>query len=63
MLSVGRLADAEPRRDFGLRQPEILARVRRNKGPIVKYPARELLGLADADLDRIADIVLDYLSR
>ncbi|RSB73174.1 phage virion morphogenesis protein [Burkholderia multivorans] len=37
-------------------------RVQRN-GPIVQYPARELLGLADADVERIADIVLDFLAR
>ncbi|VWD35866.1 phage virion morphogenesis protein [Burkholderia contaminans] len=37
-------------------------RVERN-GPIVQYPVRELLGLADMDVDRIADIVLDFLSR
>ncbi|WP_175908419.1 MULTISPECIES: phage virion morphogenesis protein [Burkholderia] len=37
-------------------------RVERN-GPIVQYPARELLGLADADVDRIADVVLDFLAR
>ncbi|MBY4672442.1 hypothetical protein FEP95_02029 [Burkholderia multivorans] len=37
-------------------------RVQRN-GPIVQYPARELLGLADADVARIADIVLDFLAR
>ncbi|MBY8609937.1 phage virion morphogenesis protein [Burkholderia lata] len=37
-------------------------RVERN-GPTVQYPVRELLGLADADVDRIADIVLDFLSR
>jgi phage virion morphogenesis protein len=36
-------------------------RVERN-GPIVQYPARELLGLADADVDRIADVVLMHLS-
>ncbi|WP_269503723.1 phage virion morphogenesis protein [Burkholderia sp. IMCC1007] len=38
-------------------------RVERNRGPVVKYPARELLGLADSDIDRIADHVLDFLSR
>lgn len=37
-------------------------RVERN-GPVVQYPARELLGLADADVARIADVVLDFLSR
>ncbi|QRM24281.1 phage virion morphogenesis protein [Burkholderia pseudomallei] len=37
-------------------------RVQRD-GPIVQYPARELLGLADADVERIADVVLDFLSR
>ncbi|KVP62552.1 virion morphogenesis protein [Burkholderia ubonensis] len=37
-------------------------RVERN-GPVVQYPARELLGLADADVDRIADVVLDFLSQ
>ncbi|HDR9511833.1 phage virion morphogenesis protein [Burkholderia cepacia] len=37
-------------------------RVERN-GPIVQYPVRELLGLADPDVDRIADIVLDFLSQ
>ncbi|MBJ9626057.1 phage virion morphogenesis protein [Burkholderia multivorans] len=37
-------------------------RVQRD-GPIVQYPARELLGLADADVERIAEIVLDFLSR
>lgn len=29
-------------------------------GPIAQYPARELLGLADADIMRIADVVLDF---
>ncbi|WP_175742713.1 phage virion morphogenesis protein [Burkholderia ambifaria] len=38
-------------------------RVERNRGPVVQYPVRELLGLADTDVDRIADIVLDHLSR
>ncbi|MCR4465845.1 phage virion morphogenesis protein [Burkholderia sp. SCN-KJ] len=38
-------------------------RVERNRGPVVKYPARELLGLADADIHRIADVVLEFLSR
>ncbi|KVP22406.1 phage virion morphogenesis protein [Burkholderia ubonensis] len=37
-------------------------RVERN-GPVVQYPARELLGLADSDIDRIADVVLDFLSQ
>ncbi|VWB61417.1 phage virion morphogenesis protein [Burkholderia pseudomultivorans] len=37
-------------------------RVQRD-GPIVQYPARELLGLADADVARITDVVLDFLSR
>ncbi|HDR9512014.1 phage virion morphogenesis protein [Burkholderia cepacia] len=37
-------------------------RVERN-GPVVPYPARELLGLADADIDRIADVVFDHMSR
>ncbi|KIP19498.1 virion morphogenesis protein [Burkholderia ubonensis] len=37
-------------------------RVERN-GPVVQYPARELLGLADPDIDRIADVVLDFLSQ
>ncbi|CAB5285241.1 phage virion morphogenesis protein [Burkholderia multivorans] len=37
-------------------------RVQRD-GPIVQYPARELLGLADADVERIADVVLDFLSQ
>lgn len=37
-------------------------RVERN-GPVVQYPVRELLGLADTDVDRIADLVLDYLER
>jgi phage virion morphogenesis protein len=36
-------------------------RVRRN-GPIVIYPARELLGLADDDVDLISDLILDHLS-
>lgn len=38
-------------------------RVRRNNGPTVKYAARELLGLADPDVDRIADDILDFLAR
>jgi phage virion morphogenesis protein len=37
-------------------------RVQRD-GPIVQYPARELLGLADVDVDRIAEIVLVSLSQ
>ncbi|ACA89376.1 MULTISPECIES: phage virion morphogenesis protein [Burkholderia cepacia complex] len=37
-------------------------RVERN-GPVVQYPARELLGLADADVDRITDVALDFLAR
>ncbi|MBN3816812.1 phage virion morphogenesis protein [Paraburkholderia sp. Se-20369] len=37
-------------------------RVERN-GPVVQYPARELIGLADPDIDRIADHVLDFLTR
>ncbi|WP_175977958.1 phage virion morphogenesis protein [Burkholderia sp. BCC1047] len=37
-------------------------RVERN-GPVVQYPARELLGLADADVATIADLILDHLSR
>ena len=37
-------------------------RVQRD-GPIVQYPARELLGFADAHVDRIADVVLDFLAR
>ncbi|MFA8392081.1 phage virion morphogenesis protein [Burkholderia ubonensis] len=37
-------------------------RVERN-GPVVQYPVRELLGLADPDIDRIADVVLDFLSQ
>lgn len=37
-------------------------RVQRN-GPIVKYPARELLGLADGDVAAISDLILDHLSR
>ncbi|NTY35635.1 phage virion morphogenesis protein [Burkholderia diffusa] len=37
-------------------------RVERN-GPIVQYPVRELLGLADADIDRIAEHVLAFLAR
>ncbi|MCA8372550.1 phage virion morphogenesis protein [Burkholderia multivorans] len=37
-------------------------RVQRD-GPIVQYPARELLGLADADVERITDVVLDFLAR
>lgn len=37
-------------------------RVERN-GPVVQYPARELLGLADADVDRIADFILNHLTR
>ncbi|RQQ73134.1 phage virion morphogenesis protein [Burkholderia stagnalis] len=37
-------------------------RVERN-GPVVQYPARELLGLADPDIDRIADVVLAFLSQ
>ncbi|MDN8051126.1 phage virion morphogenesis protein [Burkholderia multivorans] len=37
-------------------------RVQRD-GPIVQYPARELLGLADVDVDRIAEIVLESLSQ
>lgn len=53
------------------RQVERIARVHQDglrdrverDGPVVQYPARELLGLADADVDRIADVVLDFLSR
>lgn len=53
------------------RQVERIARVHQEglrdrverDGPVVQYPARELLGLADADVDRIADVVLDFLSR
>lgn len=53
------------------RQVERMARVHQeglrdrveSNGPVVQYPARELLGLADADVDRIADVVLDHLSR
>ncbi|MCO1362275.1 phage virion morphogenesis protein [Burkholderia multivorans] len=37
-------------------------RVQRD-GPIVQYPVRELLGLTDADVERIADVVLDFLAR
>ncbi|UVS99057.1 phage virion morphogenesis protein [Burkholderia glumae] len=37
-------------------------RVERN-GPIVQYPARELLGLADADVAAISDLILDHLAR
>ncbi|KWI64088.1 virion morphogenesis protein [Burkholderia stagnalis] len=37
-------------------------RVERN-GPVVQYPARELIGLADPDIDRIADAVLDFVSQ
>lgn len=37
-------------------------RVQRD-GPIVQYPVRELLGLADVDVDRIAEIVLESLSQ
>ncbi|UEP28265.1 phage virion morphogenesis protein [Burkholderia sp. B21-007] len=36
-------------------------RVERN-GPIVQYPVRELLGLADTDVEQIADVVLNFLS-
>ncbi|KVC76341.1 phage virion morphogenesis protein [Burkholderia ubonensis] len=37
-------------------------RVERN-GPVVQYPARELLGLADADVDSIEQIILDHLAN
>ncbi|UVS89114.1 phage virion morphogenesis protein [Burkholderia glumae] len=37
-------------------------RVERN-GPVVQYPARELLGLADEDIDGIAEHVLAFLAR
>ncbi|HDR9158472.1 TPA: phage virion morphogenesis protein [Burkholderia vietnamiensis] len=37
-------------------------RVERN-GPIVQYPVRELLGMADADITAISELILDYLSR
>lgn len=37
-------------------------RVERN-GPVVQYPVRELLGLADADVAVISDLILDHLSR
>ncbi|RBJ76907.1 phage virion morphogenesis protein [Pseudomonas sp. MWU12-2534b] len=37
-------------------------RVERN-GPVVQYPVRVLLGQADADIDRIANVVLDFLAR
>ncbi|MDY7792161.1 phage virion morphogenesis protein [Burkholderia ubonensis] len=37
-------------------------RVERN-GPIVQYPARELLGLADADIDAIEQAILDHLAN
>ncbi|KVU67082.1 phage virion morphogenesis protein [Burkholderia ubonensis] len=37
-------------------------RVERN-GPVVQYPARELLGLADADVAAISDLILDHLAR
>ncbi|EDT38600.1 phage virion morphogenesis protein [Burkholderia ambifaria] len=53
------------------RQVERMARVHpeglrdrvEHNGPVVQYPARALLGLADADVGRIADVVLDFLSR
>ncbi|WGS47095.1 phage virion morphogenesis protein [Burkholderia sp. JSH-S8] len=53
------------------RQVERIARVHQEGlrdrvergGPVVQYPARELLGLADADIDLIADVVLGFLSR
>ncbi|MDN7645446.1 phage virion morphogenesis protein [Burkholderia cenocepacia] len=37
-------------------------RVERN-GPVVQYPVRELLGLDDTDINRIANFVLGYLAR
>ncbi|MGS0979593.1 phage virion morphogenesis protein [Burkholderia glumae] len=37
-------------------------RVERN-GPVVQYPVRELLGLAEADFSVISDLILDHLSR
>ncbi|KVE64679.1 virion morphogenesis protein [Burkholderia vietnamiensis] len=37
-------------------------RVERN-GPIVQYPVRELLGMAEADITAISELILDYLSR
>ncbi|PRG70984.1 phage virion morphogenesis protein [Burkholderia cenocepacia] len=37
-------------------------RVERN-GPVVQYPARELLGLADADVAWIAEDILAFLAR
>ncbi|WP_446326004.1 phage virion morphogenesis protein [Burkholderia pseudomallei] len=37
-------------------------RVERN-GPVVQYPARELLGLADADVADISDLILDHLAQ
>nr|WP_080497536.1 phage virion morphogenesis protein [Serratia marcescens] len=54
------------------RQVERIARVHqeglrdrgeRNRGPVVRYPVRELLGLGDADVDRIAGVVLDFLAQ
>jgi hypothetical protein len=38
-------------------------RVERNRGPIVQYSACELLGLADADVDRIAHVILAFLAQ
>lgn len=41
---------------FGLRD-----RVERN-GPMVKYPARELLGITEEDHEKIANVIVAYLS-
>lgn len=32
-------------------------------GPEYRYPVRRILGIADADRDAIADLILDHLSR
>ncbi|MCS6473700.1 phage virion morphogenesis protein [Burkholderia thailandensis] len=37
-------------------------RVERN-GPVVQYPVRKLLGLADADVTSISDFILNHLAR
>lgn len=38
-------------------------RVNRRGGPEVDYPARELLGVADGDLQLVQELVLAHLSR
>lgn len=50
--SANRLATTH---HFGLRE--------RIKGQTIQYPARELLGLAKGDLDRIEQAMLDHLTK